>query len=78
MQVAVQWHLSSVEQKNEEFIEARLFVCVIDDDDEVSGYVPAPERETDEAMPSDLGESKVILQEPESDFSEDFEDPQLR
>ena len=30
-------------------------------------------------MPSDLGERKleVIPQEPESDFSEDFEEPQL-
>ena len=44
------------------------------DDDEDSGYVPTPEHERDEAMPSDLGERKeVIPQEPESDFSEDFE-----
>ena len=48
------------------------------DDDEDSGYVPTPEHERDEAMPSDLGERKeVIPQEPESDFSEDFEEPQL-
>ena len=48
------------------------------DDDEDSGYVPTPENERDEAMPSDLGERKeVIPQEPESDFSEDFEEPQL-
>ena len=47
-------------------------------DDEDSGYVPTPEHERDEAMPSDLGERKeVIPQEPESDFSEDFEEPQL-
>ena len=43
------------------------------EDDEDSGYVPTPEHERDEAMPSDLGERKeVIPQEPESDFSEDF------
>ena len=48
------------------------------DDDEDSGYVPTPEHERDEAMPSDLGERKeVIPQEPESDFSEDFEEPHL-
>ena len=48
------------------------------DDDEDSGYVPTPEHERDEAMPSDLGErEEVIPQEPESDFSEDFEEPQL-
>ena len=49
------------------------------DDDEESGYVPTtPEQEREEAMPSDLGERKeVIPQEPESDFSEDFEEPQL-
>ena len=48
------------------------------DDDEDSGYVPTPEHERDEAMPSDLGERKeVIPQEPESDFSEEFEEPQL-
>ena len=48
------------------------------DDDEDSGYVPTPEHERDGAMPSDLGERKeVIPQEPESDFSEDFEEPQL-
>ena len=48
------------------------------DDDEDSGYVPTPEHERDEAMPSDLGERKeVIPQEPESDLSEDFEEPQL-
>ena len=48
------------------------------DDDEDSGYVPTPEHERDEAMPSDLGERKeVIPQEPESDFSEDFEEPLL-
>ena len=48
------------------------------DDDEDSGYVPTPEHERDEAMPSDLGERKeVIPQELESDFSEDFEEPQL-
>ena len=48
------------------------------DDDEDSGYVPTPEHKRDEAMPSDLGERKeVIPQEPESDFSEDFEEPQL-
>ena len=48
------------------------------DDDEDSGYVPTPEHEKDEAMPSELGERKeVIPQEPESDFSEDFEEPQL-
>ena len=48
------------------------------DDDEDSGYVPTPEHEREEAMPSDLGERKeVIPQEPESDFSEDFEEPQL-
>ena len=43
------------------------------DDDEDSGYVPTPEHEREEAMPSDLGERKeVIPQEPESDFSEEF------
>ena len=48
------------------------------DDDEDRGYEPTPEHERDEAMPSDLGERKeVIPQEPESDFSEDFEEPQL-
>ena len=49
------------------------------DDDEDSGFVPTtPEHEREEAMPSDLGERKeVIPQEPESDFSEDFEEPQL-
>ena len=48
------------------------------DDDEDSGYLPTPEHERDEAMPSDSGERKeVIPQEPESDFSEDFEEPQL-
>ena len=48
------------------------------DDDEDSGYVPTPEHERDEAMPSDSGERKeVIPQEPESDYSEDFEEPQL-
>ena len=48
------------------------------DDDEDSGYVPTPEHEREEAMPSDLGERKeVIRQEPESDFSEEFEEPQL-
>ena len=37
--------------------------------------MPTPEHERDEAMPSDLGERKeVIPQEPESDFSEDFEE----
>ena len=44
------------------------------DDDEDSGYVPTPEHEREEAMPSDLGERKeVIPQEPESDFSQKFE-----
>ena len=39
--------------------------------------MPTPEHERDEAMPSDLGERKeVIPQEPESDFSENFEEPQ--
>ena len=48
------------------------------DDDEDSGYVPTPEHERNEAMPSDLEERKeVIPQEPESDFSEDFEESQL-
>ena len=40
--------------------------------------MPTPEHERDEAVPSELGERKeVIPQEPESDFSEDFEEPQL-
>ena len=44
----------------------------------IVGMWPTPEHERDEAMPSDLGERKeVIPQEPESDFSEDFEEPQL-
>ena len=46
------------------------------DDDEDSGYVSTPEHERDEAMPSDLEKRKeAIPQEPESDFSEDFEEP---
>ena len=50
-----------------------LLICV-----NLSGYVPTPEHERDEAMPSDLGERKeVIPQEPESNFSEDFEELQL-
>ena len=37
-----------------------------------------PEHEREEAMPSDLGERKeVVPQEPESDFSEEFEESQL-
>ena len=42
------------------------------------GNVPTPEHEREEAMPSDLGERKeVIPQEPESDFSEEFEECHL-
>ena len=47
-------------------------------DGEDRGNVPTPEHERHEAMPSDLGERKeVIPKEPESDFSEEFEEPQL-
>ena len=56
----------------EEFIEGRHFVCAIDevnhehvrrppnDDNEDSGYVPTPEHEREEAMPSGLGERKEV------------------
>ena len=44
----------------------------------ISEYVPTPEHEREEAMPSDLGERKeVVPQEPASDFLEEFEEPQL-
>ena len=46
------------------------------DDDEDSGYVPTPEHERDEAMPSDLGERKeVIPKEFESDFQKSSKSP---
>ena len=72
----------AIDEVNHEHV--RVFPVEIDlegppqDDDEDSGYVPTPEHERNEAMLPDSGERKeVIPQEPESDFSKDFEESQL-
>ena len=49
-----------------------------DGDEEDSGYVPTPEHEREELMPEGSGDRKeVIPADPGSDFSEEFEEPQL-
>ena len=49
-----------------------------DGDEEDSGYVPTPEHEREELMPDVSGDRKeVIPADPGSDFSEEFEEPQL-
>ena len=49
-----------------------------DGDEEDSAYVPTPENEREEVMPEGSGDRKdVVPEDPGSDFSEEFEEPQL-